>query len=211
MELIMNKIFKNLILSILVLFSSQNIAASVSDAVTASKNNNVIQAAKLWEKLANSGNAIAQFNLANHYSEGKGVAKNEVIAEQWWKDATRSGLIEAYLNLNKDAIASAKGQTLSFQIDPGNWLQKQKPNKYTIQLASSRNKKSIKRSYEKNNFKGNGGYYHYVRDGVDRYALIYGTYKTVAAANDAMKKLPENLRKKTPWVRKIKSLQKISQ
>lgn len=211
MELIIKNSFKSLILSILILFSSQNMATPISDAVIASKNDNVIEAAKLWSKLADSGNTIAQFNLAYHYSEGKGVTKNKVVAEQWWRDATRSGLIEAYLTLNKRAISPAIGQTLSFQIGPEIWLQKQKPNKYTIQLASSRNEKSIKQSYEKNNLKGNGGYYHYIRDGIDRYALIYGTYKTVAAANDAMKKLPESLRKKTPWVRKIKSLQGISQ
>jgi len=207
----MKNSFKSLILSILILFSSQNMASSVSDAVIASKSNNVIEAAKLWAKLADSGNTIAQFNLANHYSEGKGVKKNKVIAEQWWKDATRSGLIEAYLTLNKRAISPAIGQTLSFQIGPDIWLKKQKPNQYTIQLASSRNEKSIKKSYEKNNLKGNGGYYHYIRDGIDRYALVYGSYKTVAAANVAMKKLPKILRKKTPWVRKIKSIQKISQ
>ena len=207
----MKNSFKSLILSILILFSSQNMATSVSDAVIASKNNNVIEAAKLWSKLADSGNTIAQFNLANHYSEGKGVKKNKMIAEQWWKDATRSGLIEAYLTLNKRAISPATGQTLSFQIGPDIWLKKQEPNKYTIQLASSRNEKSIKKSYEKNNLKGNGGYYHYVRDGIDRYALVYGSYKTVAAANIAMKKLPKILRVKTPWVRRIKSIQKISQ
>ena len=207
----MKNSFKSLILSILILFSSQNMATSVSDAVIASKNNNVIEAAKLWSKLADSGNTIAQFNLANHYSEGKGVKKNKMIAEQWWKDATRSGLIEAYLTLNKRAISPATGQTLSFQIGPDIWLKKQEPNKYTIQLASSRNEKSIKKSYEKNNLKGNGGYYHYVRDGIDRYALVYGSYKTVAAANIAMKKLPKILREKTPWVRRIKSIQKISQ
>lgn len=211
MGLIMKNSFKSLILSILILFSSQNMATSVSDAVIASKNNNVIEAAKLWSKLADSGNTIAQFNLATHYSEGKGVQKNKVLAEQWWKDATRSGLIEAYLSLNKQAVTPANGKTISFEIGPVFWLEKQNPRKYTIQLASSRYEKSIKKSYDENNLKGKGGYYHYVRDGVDRYALIYGAYKTVAAANTAIKNLPQNLRKKTPWVRKIKSLQKISQ
>jgi len=85
MELIMKNSFKSLILSILILFSSQNMATSVSDAVIASKNNNVIEAAKLWSELADNGNTIAQFNLANHYSEGKGVKQNKEIAEQWWK------------------------------------------------------------------------------------------------------------------------------
>jgi len=96
-------------------------------------------------------------------------------------------------------------------VERESWLKKQEPNKYTIQLASSRNKKSIKKSFDDNSLKGKGGYYHYVRDGIDRYALIYGTYKTVAAANIAIKKLPQKLRKKTPWVRRIKSLQQISQ
>lgn len=206
----MKNIFKSFVLFSLLLFSSQSIAASVSDAVLASKNNNVVQAVKLWSQLADEGNSIAQYNIANHYSSGQGVQKSEVIANQWFKDATRSGLVEAYLNLNKQAIAPANGLTISFQVAPDAWLQKQEPNKYTIQLASSRNEKSIKQTYEKNNLKGNGGYYHYIRDGIDRYALIYGSYKTVAAANVAIKSLPNELRKKTPWVRKIKSIQKIS-
>lgn len=206
----MKNIFKIHMLLVFILFTSQNIAATVSDAVQASKNNDAAEAVKLWSQLADEGNLIAKFNLANHYSSGNGVKKNEMLAEQWLKDAARSGLIEAYLNLNNQAIAPAKGQRLSFQVGPTIWLKKQEPNKYTIQLASSRYEKSILKSYEKNNLKGKGGYYHYLRDGVDRYALVYGAYKTVAAANAAMKTLPNELRKKTPWVRKIKSIQKLS-
>ncbi|GMR16017.1 MAG: hypothetical protein BMS9Abin31_0317 [Gammaproteobacteria bacterium] len=210
MELIIKNNLKTFILSFVILFSAQAFAATVSEALMANKNNNATKAVKIWEQLANSGNSIAQYNLASHYSTGKGVQQNKDIADQWLKDATRTGLIQAYLNLNKQAIAPAKGVTLNFSVSPNMWLSKQKPNQYTIQLASSRYEKSIKKSFADNNLKGKGGYYHYSRDGVDRYALIYGTYKTVAAANIAMKELPENLRKKTPWVRKIKSLQKIS-
>ena len=108
-------------------------------------------------------------------------------------------------------MVSANGLQLTFNSGPLYWLEEQEPNQYTIQLASSRKEKSIERIYDENHLKGKGGYYHYKRDGVDRYALIYGTYKTVAAANIAIKKLPEKLRSKTPWVRKIKSLQKLSQ
>ena len=204
----MKNIFKSIIFLTFILISFQTTAASVSEAIIASKSNNVIKAAKLWSQLADKGNSIAQYNIAGHYSSGKGVQKNKVMAEQWLKDAARSGLVEAYLTLNKQAIAPAYGKSISFQVGPIAWLKKQEPNKYTIQLASSRNEKSIKNSYEKNNLKGHGGYYHYIRDGVDRYALVYGSYRTVAAANVALKKLPDELRKKTPWVRKIKSLQK---
>lgn len=211
MELIMKNFLKSIIFFTFILISFQTTAASVSDAVIASKSNNDIIAAKLWSQLADTGNTIAQYNIASHYSSGKGVQKNDVIAEQWLKNATRSGLVEAYLTLNKQAVTPAYGKSISFQVGPIAWLKKQEPNKYTIQLASSRNEKSIKSSFDKNNLKGHGGYYHYKRDGVDRYALVYGSYRTVAAANIALKKLPDELRKKTPWVRKIKSLQKLSE
>ena len=206
----MKFLIKSLSFSLLIFFSVQSLAVTLSDGVGATKRNDQAGAVKIWTQLANAGNPVAQYNLANHYFAGKGVQKNESMAEQWLRDATHSGLIQAYANLNKEGVTPANGITLSFNISPKLWLEKQEPNKYTIQVASSRNESSIKKSFEDNNIKGNGGYYHYIRDGVDRYALIYGTYETVAAANVAMKKLPENLRKKTPWVRKIKSLQSIS-
>ncbi len=210
MKLTMNNYFKYISLPIFLLFSSQSIAVTVSDGIEAIENDDNAGAVKIWSELASSGNTIAQYNLATHYTSGHGVKKNPKKADKWLKGATRSGLIQAYLHLNSKAVAPAKGMTLSFYIDPEVWLQKQEGNKYTIQIASSRNKKSIERSYKDNNFKGEGGYYHYARDGIDRYGLIYGTFKTVAAANKAIAQLPKHLRKKKPWVRKIKSLQNIS-
>ena len=204
----MKKKINILLLTVLSLFSFQCIAASVSEAVTASKENNTTEAIKLWASLASSGTAIAQYNIANHYRTGDGVEKNTKTASKWLKNSARSGFVEAYLNLNKNAISPAKGKTLHFEVGPQAWLKKQAPNSYTIQLASSRNENSIKNKYEQNNIEGKGAYYHYVRDGVDRYGLVYGSYKTVAAANIAMAKLPEKLRKKSPWVRSIKSILK---
>lgn len=210
MKLTMKTYFKLTSLPLLFLFSSQSIAVSVSDALDASENDDNASAVKIWSELASSGNTVAKYNLAAHYSSGNGVAKNKNAANKWLKGATRSGLVQAYLNLNKKAVSPANGMMLSFDIDPKLWLQKQEANKYTIQVASSRNKKSIEKAYVDNKFKGEGGYYHYTREGVDRYGLIYGSFKTVAAANKAIAQLPKQLRKKTPWVRKIKSLQNIS-
>ena len=210
MKLTIKNYLKNITLSAFVLFSSQSVAVTVSDGIAASENDDNAEAVKIWSELASSGNTIAQYNLATHYSSGNGVKKNKKVADKWLKGATRSGLVQAYLNLNKNAVAPANGMTLSFNVDPELWLQKQEGSKYTIQIASSRNKKSIVKAYGDNNLKGEGGYYHYARDGVDRYGLIYGTYKTVAAANKAIVQLPKHLRKKNPWVRKIKSLQNIS-
>lgn len=195
---------------IMILFSSQILAVSVSDGINAINDNDNSQAVKIWTQLATAGNTIARFNLSKHYSDGIGVTKNIYTANKLLKGAASKGLVQAYLNLNKQAIAPANGMTISFISDPALWLSKQEPQEYTIQLSSSRYENSIKKLYENNNIKGKGGYYHYDWNGVDRYALIYGSYKTVADANVAIKKLPSDLTKKTPWVRKIKTLQTIS-
>ena len=202
-------------LTIFVLFifcSSLAMASnSVSDALLASKNNNDIEAAEIWSQLAAKGNTIAMYNLANRYSSGKGIDKDKKLSVEWLKNAARSGLVEAYLSLNSTALSSAEGLHLSFNSGPLYWLKNKAPDKYTIQLASSRNIKSIKNIYSKNNLKGKGGYYHYLWHGKDRYALVYGAYETVTAANVALANLPEELRKSPPWVRKIQSLHNISQ
>jgi len=210
MKLTINTYFKPLVICLLILNSSQSLAATVSDAIAASENDNESKAVTIWSELARSGNTIAKYNLASHYSLGNGVEKNKKIADKWLKGATRSGLVQAYINLNKGAITPANGMMLTFDIDPEVWLQNQEGNKYTIQIASSRNKKSIEKAYGDNKFKGEGGYYHYTREGIDRYGLIYGSFKSVADAKKAIEQLPKHLRKKTPWVRKIKSLQNIS-
>lgn len=151
---------------------------------------------------------IAKYNLSNYYLGGNGITQDKQLAEKWLKDAAHSGFVQAYLN--KHAIAPAKGMRISFNVGPVFWLSKQKPDNYTIQLSSSRNENSIIKSYDENNLRGKGGYYHYIHDGVDRYALVSGTYNSIIEANAAIALLPKELHKKTPWVRKIKSLQKIS-
>jgi len=199
-----------LLTSLFLVTNGSAFAITVADAVEASSNNDK-EAVKMWSQLANKGNAIAEYNLASHYSQGVGVIKNAGTSTQWLKKATRSGLVQAYTNLNSKAVTSANGMQLTFYSGPLNWLKEQDPSQYTIQLASSRKEKSIEKIYDENFLNNKGGYYHYKRNGVDRYALIYGTYNTVAEAKAAISLLPAKLRKTTPWVRKINSIQKISQ
>lgn len=202
--------FKIYFLFILIIFSKSVLSNTIKEALDADEDNQYQEAAEIWTQLAKKGNAIAKFNLATYYSSGKGVAKDAALEKKWLIEATHSGLAQAYTRLNKKALTSAKGLQLTFKSGPLYWLKEQNANLYTIQLASSRNEQSIINIYDENFLKGKGGYYRYQRDGVERYALIYGTYKTVAAAKNAINDLPQGLRKKTPWVRKIKSLQKIS-
>ena len=200
-----------LVLFLFFSYSSVVCSNSINEALIADKNNNSKEAVEIWAQLASRGNTSAMYNLASHYSSGKGIVKNKVLSDEWLDNATRSGLIQAYLNLNNNAVTPASYSHLTFKTGPLYWLEKQKPGKYTLQLISGRNKKLVEKIYNDNNLKGKAGYLHYMRSGKDNYALVYGVYETVAAAKAAITKLPENLRKSSPWVRKIKSLHEISQ
>lgn len=190
------KVKKNLIKLLCVLFlcnSSLVMARVFSDEKKES-----------WIKLANQGNTAAMYNLANHYSSDDTEKSTAFL-----KNAAKSGLVQAYLEMNDVALSSDAGNSLSFESGPIVWLKNQEAEKYTIQLASSRNKKSIEKIYSDYDLKGKGSYYHYQNSGKDRYAVVYGAYDTVAAAKVAFSKLPKELRKSAPWVRRIDSLHKI--
>jgi septal ring-binding cell division protein DamX len=203
--------FKIFIPIFIISFASTVMASTIKDGLKALENNRVEDAVKIWADLAATGNNSAKFNLASHYEHGVGTDQNQALATKWFKSATRSGLVEAYLHFNKNALAAANGVTLKFDVPPTEWLEQQDKDLYTVQLASSRSEALIKKYYNENDIKSEGGYYHYVRDGVDRYALVFGVYKSIAAANAAIENFPPKLRSKKPWVRKIQSLQKISQ
>lgn len=188
-------------LVLFLIFSSVTMASPVSDNIASPEN------AKIWTQLAKSGNTAAMYNLANYYSSTNDKAKSK----EFLKHAAKSGLVQAYLEMNNAALSSAVGTTLTFDSAPVDWLKNQDADKYTIQLASSRHEKSIVKIYSDYDLKGKGSYYHYQRSGKDRYAVVYGAYDTVAAAKLAFTKLPEDLRKRSPWVRRIGSLHKIIQ
>jgi uncharacterized protein len=58
-----------------------------------------VTALKLWQPLADSGNATAQFNLGKMYDSGKGVPKNSKIAARWYTVAAEQGVAKAQYDL----------------------------------------------------------------------------------------------------------------
>lgn len=88
------------------------------------------KAAYWWEKLANTGNAIGQFNIGLHYAKGCGVKRDFAKAAEWMNKAAENGdedapevaklYGEAAENLRKaeagDATAQAAVAKLYMQI-----------------------------------------------------------------------------------------------
>jgi TPR repeat protein len=57
------------------------------------------EAVKLYRKAAEQGNASAQFNLGNMYSNGEGVTPDDTEAVKWYRKAADQGHASAQLNL----------------------------------------------------------------------------------------------------------------
>ena len=222
------------IVSILMM-SSFVYADMYQDAVNATIERDYDRAISLWQKLARKGDPVAQYNLAVFYREGYGIKADRTKSNHFLKTAVRGGLVEAANKFNSDniqpadkdevtkVIAQYKTTTLSPSLllsekqeipkeklnDPVGWVMAQNPMHYTLQLASSRSEDRVKKVYEQNGMKGKGGYYKRERDGDVWYFLIYGAYSSSDEATSKISELPEEIRKGSPWVRKLKNIQRV--
>ena len=73
--------------------SSSN--AGEDEAFNLYQSGDFIGSFKLYKALAENGNAIAQFNIAQAYREGKGALKSDKLAAQWYKKSAEQGYAKA--------------------------------------------------------------------------------------------------------------------
>lgn len=76
---------------------------------------------------------------------------------------------------------------------------------YTLQLSSASRSNSLE-AFAKNNRLTNYKIYKTIRNGQPWYVLIYGNYRTVSEAKNAISTLPASVQKKKPWVRKFQQV-----
>lgn len=164
---------------------------------------------KIYVALAQGNDPVAQYNLGLMLKDGLGREKNPEQANFWFQQAAKQGLTQAYNQLQNKAIGSAAGTHIKVEYGPEEWVRLQKSSHYTLQLASSTNKKLIEKYYNENQLRGKAGFYRNQRDGENWYALVYGSYPSAGEANEAVAGLPESLRKWSPWVRKMKDIHRL--
>ena len=193
----------------LTLFMNVSIADGIDRAIQATNTGNYKRALPILMELAHADNAVAQYNLALFYQRGLGVNQNEGEARRWFGSAARLGLVQAYNQLNGSVVKPGRAQLPGRKFGPQQWVVIQNPGNYTLQLASSRNQKLIKKYFSENNLQGKAGYYKSLREGQEWYALVYGSFPSVADANAHISRLPRELRKWSPWVRNIKDIHAI--
>lgn len=87
------------------------------------------------------------------------------------------------------------------------WLLKQKPANYTIQLMASYDGNDLSEHIRNNSIESQTALFETSRNTRRWHVLTYGIYTSAGAARAAIAKLPNELRHNTPWVRSIESVQ----
>ncbi len=91
------------------------------------------------------------------------------------------------------------------------WIMTRNPQHYTLQLASMKRERSVKRFIKEHPTDKAIGYYHGLRKGMEWYGVIHGEFATMKQAKAAAKELKAELGIDQPWIRRIREIQKSIQ
>jgi len=87
------------------------------------------------------------------------------------------------------------------------WLQSQSGENYTVQLAASLDSHAIERFIKSQPDLPELHYVHIKQRNRDWYLSLYGSYSSLSQARTAVDRLPESMRKNSPWIRRLAKLQ----
>jgi len=106
------------------------------------------------------------------------------------------------------ATNTAKSKT-NTTLNASDWILKQDPNAYTIQIVASPNEKNLIDFAKKNSLKENTAYYQ--KSSADKawFILVYGTYTSREDALKSIEQLSDTLKKNTPYPIQIKYLHEV--
>jgi len=184
------------------------------------------KAAAFWYKeSANSGYSFAQYNLGRMYAEGFGVKHDSEEAKYWWRIASRQGVQKATESLalleNRPVVQTKTAETTNpaiahapYHSNPVAkglaWIEGQKHNHYTIQLARSKDAARILKLAASGQldqvivqFKSKD------KKGEEWINLIYGSFPSYQTAEQARRSLPASFRESSPWLRRFGEINAI--
>ena len=72
---------------------------------------------------------------------------------------------------------------------------------------SATDERYARRFLEKHFTYGQAGYFASEKDGTTWYSVVWGTFPNINAARAAIATLPEELKRRKPWVRRIGDIQ----
>jgi len=90
---------RSLLLSMAVCLASPSWAQNVNAGLEKVRQGDYTEALKVWQPLADQGDATAQNNLGTLYEHGHGVKQDYAAALKWYSKAAQQGNVHAQLSL----------------------------------------------------------------------------------------------------------------
>lgn len=108
----------------------------------------------------------------------------------------------------KPAVKVAKKKIDWSPYQSNKWISELNKNYFTLQLMATHEEKGIRDFLKKNGVNSQYAVYTTQKDGRDWHVVIYGTYQTREAADQARTNLPSYLKSLNPWIRTVADVQK---
>lgn len=182
------------------------------------------EAYRLFRLSAEQGYPSAQYNLAALTESGEGTEVDIDEAIIWYRKAAEQGhqLARERLGELEDTSVftpqpvmvkqSAPRASRIATATPGakvvhdeNWVKSQPASNYTIQISVSQDKQKLIAWLRSQQPLAPLAYFPQQQSGKVVYKAIYGSFADQAAAQKALRKLPEKLVNQKPWVRVFES------
>jgi len=106
------------------------------------------------------------------------------------------------------SVPSPKPALEGPQFKREQWLLKQRPNAYTLQILATGSESSVREFARKHQLSSDVYYFKTRRNGRPWVALLFGLYEDRSAASAVLNMLPEPLREAGAWPRSMASVQK---
>ena len=87
------------------------------------------------------------------------------------------------------------------------WLMKQDPHAYTLQLMAMREEAIILRFVKDHDLRDKAAYFNTYNNDIEWIAVVYGIYPTRKEAELAVKQLQAHIARVRPWIRSLQSVQ----
>ena len=178
------------------------------------------EAYRLFRLSAEQGYPPAQYNLAALTESGEGTARDTDEAIIWYRKAAEQGhelarerlgeledtsvftpqpvMVKQSVSRASKIITATPGAKI---IHDENWVKSQPASNYTIQISVSQDKQKLIAWLRSQQPLAPLAYFPQQQNGKVVYKAIYGSFDDQAAAQKALREMPEALVKLKPWVR----------
>ncbi len=173
-----------------------------------------------FQQAAEQGMPEAQYNLGMFYETGVGTEASQDRAISWYQKAAAQGLERAAQKLTDlgveqrpekpaEPLTPPARNHASNALNGARWIAAQNPDYYTLQLSSGPAESGIIRFLNQYDLGVDSAYFRSVYpSGAVRFTAVYGVFKDLNEAEQALNRLPDALKASKPWIRKFSILHK---